>query len=545
MQNVTYTSSDSSVIEVTTKGLVAKADGSAIITITNLQNKNIVASTLVVVGAGAESEDSNDAIQGTTWKETFNDISKFSDINEGVHTGSYDGTLDWNFTGRVDYEKSPNNLIVYIGATAGTLSTLYPAELGDLASMTFNVKARWFLTPTFAPTLTFKDPETLEVIKTIKVPEINLSNTSYKLVTVDDIDVKAPFILEISNVDIPENYNNKLPPHIFRLSDIEFTSVAPRQYFEPSISNGDLNLQTGDIEILATKDFDTSQTSLVWKSSNDSVASVSEKGHLFANAVCSTTISATGKDYNGAEKTVSINVTVTQGAEQGDIFYPAFITINDIQSTASAKIGANATATVTAHVTDAKTLTYQWYAVSDLAKNNPVAINGATSATYTFTQNAQGTYHYYCEVSAEHAIAKETSVASVVFTGTAVPNPPDAGSSGSGSSGTTTPPATTPTPDATGTGGTTDTTDDETQPTPAPTDDDSSTTQPSQPDPLPQPETDVEIDEEEVPQTSGEHIEQTSNNLNPLLIIGVVVAIIALAAGAVFVFRRNSTSSED
>lgn len=76
----------------------------------------------------------------------------------------------------------------------------------------------------------------------------------------------------------------------------------------------------------------------------------------------------------------------------------------------------------TANTTDP--VTYQWYKCDDYAGTNPVAIDGATSATYTFAgSQPEGIYYFYCQAKLGTDV-KPSSVTrvSVTATGKAVMN---------------------------------------------------------------------------------------------------------------------------
>lgn len=56
----------------------------------------------------------------------------------------------------------------------------------------------------------------------------------------------------------------------------------------------------------------------------------------------------------------------------------------------------NTPTTLRATISGNPTPTMQWYKCDDAEKANSVAIDGATSETYDFTPNAEGTYYFYC-----------------------------------------------------------------------------------------------------------------------------------------------------
>lgn len=80
-------------------------------------------------------------------------------------------------------------------------------------------------------------------------------------------------------------------------------------------------------------------------------------------------------------------VTVPKTNNRADAEDPAM----SVTLTAAAEASADATGT----------LTYQWYTCDDAAGNNPVAISGATSGSYTFSgSKAAGSYYFLCRATA-------------------------------------------------------------------------------------------------------------------------------------------------
>ncbi len=78
--------------------------------------------------------------------------------------------------------------------------------------------------------------------------------------------------------------------------------------------------------------------------------------------------------------------------------------------------------TVAASVTEGAALSYQWYTNTTASSTGGTAISGATGASYTLPADlTDGTYHYFCEVSAEGADSKRTDAATVTVNARPVP----------------------------------------------------------------------------------------------------------------------------
>ena len=65
---------------------------------------------------------------------------------------------------------------------------------------------------------------------------------------------------------------------------------------------------------------------------------------------------------------------------------------SDLSSTANVSVGVSRTFAITATGADS----YQWYTCDNADGDNPVAIDGATSASYSYTAEAEGTEYIYC-----------------------------------------------------------------------------------------------------------------------------------------------------
>ncbi len=78
--------------------------------------------------------------------------------------------------------------------------------------------------------------------------------------------------------------------------------------------------------------------------------------------------------------------------------------------------------TVTATATEGAVLSYQWYSNTSATSTGGTAISSATGANYTLpTDLAPGTYHYFCEVSAERATSVRTGAVTVTVNARPVP----------------------------------------------------------------------------------------------------------------------------
>ena len=95
-------------------------------------------------------------------------------------------------------------------------------------------------------------------------------------------------------------------------------------------------------------------------------------------------------------------VTVPKTINRGDAEDPAM----SVTLTAAAEASADATGP----------LTYQWYTCDDAAGTNPVAIDGATSGSYTFSgSEVAGSYYFLCRATAG-SVSRDFPVCQVILT---------------------------------------------------------------------------------------------------------------------------------
>jgi len=77
---------------------------------------------------------------------------------------------------------------------------------------------------------------------------------------------------------------------------------------------------------------------------------------------------------------------------------------------------------VSASVTESVTLRYQWYSNTTNSNVGGTPVNGATGANFTIPTNlAQGTFYYFCEVSAAYAVPVRSDVATVTVVPPVIP----------------------------------------------------------------------------------------------------------------------------
>ncbi len=105
---------------------------------------------------------------------------------------------------------------------------------------------------------------------------------------------------------------------------------------------------------------------------------------------------------NGEQRVTTISDPATVEVTQTTDAQTPTIATQPIDTTVT--VGVETSLTVVASV-DSGLLSYQWYSNSTDSNAGGVAIDGATSATYTFTPTAAGTYYYYCEIENYDATA--------------------------------------------------------------------------------------------------------------------------------------------
>lgn len=116
-----------------------------------------------------------------------------------------------------------------------------------------------------------------------------------------------------------------------------------------------------------------------------------------------------------AEKISSVEDKVIFKYENSSIMgYYAPVKINTQPvSIEKTNINENVTLTVNAESLAGTQLNYQWYQCDDAYGANPQAVSGANEASYSFSQPNEGTYYYYCEISADKAQSSQTDIVSV------------------------------------------------------------------------------------------------------------------------------------
>ena len=123
---------------------------------------------------------------------------------------------------------------------------------------------------------------------------------------------------------------------------------------------------------------------------------------------------------NGASTTVNASFTVTSPVTPPPPPPPPpakpVITITDQPETEVTATQGSITETlsVTATATQGATLNYQWYTATDADGSGGTAIEDATSATFAIPDDlAEGTYYYYCIVTATDGTPVKTSVTTI------------------------------------------------------------------------------------------------------------------------------------
>ncbi len=115
-------------------------------------------------------------------------------------------------------------------------------------------------------------------------------------------------------------------------------------------------------------------------------------------------------------KTQAVTVTVEAGT--------ATIAISAQPNDATVTAGAiSGSLHVTAAASDGSTLSYQWYGNTTDSNTGGTLVSGATSASLTLpTDLTEGSYYYYCVVSASGltAVTSETAAVTVLAEGTAI-----------------------------------------------------------------------------------------------------------------------------
>ena len=124
------------------------------------------------------------------------------------------------------------------------------------------------------------------------------------------------------------------------------------------------------------------------RDANTAFASATADG--YTPTILTGTATTSGTVYLWCDNNVRVYaIKVKSGATTA----PAITT--DLSSTANVTVGVAQDFTIAA----TGATSYQWYTCDDAEKTNPAAIQGATSATYSYTAAAAGTQYIYCVAS--------------------------------------------------------------------------------------------------------------------------------------------------
>jgi len=110
------------------------------------------------------------------------------------------------------------------------------------------------------------------------------------------------------------------------------------------------------------------------------------------------------------------------------------ITTQPATTTSLTAGGITGSLTVAASASDGAALTYQWYSNTGAVNTGGTAIPGATGAAFTIPVGlTEGTYYYFCEVSAaNYAVSVRSNAATVVISHAGTQPPPPGGGTGGG-----------------------------------------------------------------------------------------------------------------
>jgi hypothetical protein len=120
----------------------------------------------------------------------------------------------------------------------------------------------------------------------------------------------------------------------------------------------------------------------------------------------------------GAKVVRTSAVTVTVDAKPAPVITITITTQPTAPATLTeGSIPEDTELTVEATATDGTTLKYQWYTSTTESNEDGTAIKDATGASYTLlTDLKEGTYYYYCEITAEGTDAVQTNPVKVTIT---------------------------------------------------------------------------------------------------------------------------------
>lgn len=129
-------------------------------------------------------------------------------------------------------------------------------------------------------------------------------------------------------------------------------------------------------------------------------------------------IIAAGSGYtikdSDAEKITSLDEKIVFEFTDGSVYGKYAPVKIETQPQSIEKVTLNGTAelSITASSVTGTEVSYQWYKCSDEQGSNPEAVSGAVSPNYSPSTDTEGTFYYYCEVTAEKA---QKNISDIVF----------------------------------------------------------------------------------------------------------------------------------
>ena len=370
IQNVTWSSSNMNVAEVSQNGLVtAKATGAATITVTTLEGK-FTAECAVTVVPAMNAQTPVITVQPQGASVTANAPVTLT-VTASVSDG---GTLSYQWAKSV--EGSP---VAITGATGSTYSpptseegeTEYCVLITNTntsvsGNTVVTVQSAWATVKVIGVLYAnyFANSETVSDW-TLSGVSWDSRNNGMLLFTTNSTTATTPAVIPEGYANMEVTVTSYYGSYLYLQTSPDGVTWSPNTY-----SSGSANQFTGgNSNVVSTLPIPDGTRYLRFQARN---SGVSNDVYL-------------------------IDVTVT--GEQGGIVNAQTPVISQQPQSANVSVNGSVTLSVTASVTDGGTLNYQWYSNTSNSTVNGYPITGATGTTYAPPTNTAGTVYYYVEVA--------------------------------------------------------------------------------------------------------------------------------------------------
>ncbi|MFQ9515238.1 MAG: Ig-like domain-containing protein [Eubacterium sp.] len=406
-KSVIWTSSDENIATVDENGLVtAVKAGIATITVTSVSNPEVTKECKVAVAGSMEKTNvTASKVEGTknidvVWTAVESAVNyEVYRVNDDTATKIYTGT-EFNF---VDEDLEPGTYSYYVKAIAPADSDIYADSISE----------------TTEGVLIPVDVTGIELSESEATIYVGDSKQLTAFVTPDNATNKEVIWLSDNEEVIYVDSNGNVIAMkegsaviTVKTVDGEFTATCTVNAIPVDATSVTLNKEVDTVELGSTVQLEatvdpvnTTYTDITWNTADETIASVDENGLVTANAVGTTTITATAVSGVKAECTITVKIAPTEV-----VLDKTLVELTE---------GEKVTVTATVGPDNATDKTVQWYSdntnVATVDENGNITAVKAGTANITVTTN-DGNVTAICKVT-----VKKEEVSSTVKPGTDTP----------------------------------------------------------------------------------------------------------------------------